>query len=396
MIGRNGYRGQTPELPRIEQGWTKMIGKIDFGMMLAAGMGLLTGRTDNQGANAATCALLGAAAGQAVGQGRGRTARFTIFRCMASHCRKMTPATMLNSIRATAKEPTPTGFATPLTPVAKGWCPATGGRSARVRRYSQTGKSLRWAVIGVFFGGAAQAQDAADLAQELANPLAAIVSVPFQLNSDGNLGPDDAGSRTTLNLQPVIPFALDNGANIITRTIIPYIWQEDVIPGTSQSGFGDVLVSAWYSRTTEANLTWGVGPVVRVPTFSDVSSETWAAGVTGIALRQTGPWTVGALANHLWHLESDPETPVNASFFQPFVAYSTETAWTYSLQSETTYDWEAEAWAVPVNASVSKLAVIGGRPINFQGGVGYWLESPDGGPEGWRYRLQVQFVFSKG
>jgi hypothetical protein len=92
MIGRNGYRGQTPELPRIEQGWTKMIGKIDFGMMYAAGMGLLTGRTDNQGANAATGALLGAAAGQ----GRGRTARFIIFRCMASHCRKMTDATMLN------------------------------------------------------------------------------------------------------------------------------------------------------------------------------------------------------------------------------------------------------------------------------------------------------------
>ena len=252
------------------------------------------------------------------------------------------------------------------------------------------------ALFGLCLPLVAVAQDAADLAQELANPLALIVSVPFQLNSDGNLGPDDAGSRTTLNLQPVIPFALDNGANIITRTIIPYVWQEDVIPGTSQSGFGDILVSAWYSRTTDANLTWGVGPVVRVPTFSDVSSETWAGGVTGIVVQQTGPWTAGALANHIWHLESDPETPVNASFFQPFVAYSTESAWTYSLQSETTYDWEAEAWAVPVNASVSKLAVIGGRPINFQGGVGYWLESPDGGPEGWRYRLQVQFVFSKG
>ncbi|WP_328701293.1 transporter [Sedimentitalea arenosa] len=265
-----------------------------------------------------------------------------------------------------------------------------------MRRQIKTMMPLGWAMSCVLFGGAAQAQDTADLAQELANPLAAIVSVPFQLNYDDNLGLTGQGSRTTLNLQPIIPFALDNGANIITRTIIPYVWQKDVIPGTSQSGFGDILASAWYSRTTEDNLTWGVGPAVRIPTFSDVSGETWAAGITGIVLKQTGPWTVGALANHLWDLESNPTTPTNATFFQPFVAYSTETAWTFSLQSESTYDWNAESWSVPVNASVSKLAIINGIPVNFMGGVGYWLESPDGGPDDWRFRLQVQFVFSKG
>ena len=243
---------------------------------------------------------------------------------------------------------------------------------------------------------AAAAQDAADLAQDLANPLAAIISVPFQLNYDDNIGVGGAGSRTTLNLQPIIPFALDNGANIITRTIIPYIWQDDVVPGTSQSGFGDVLVNAWYSRTTEDDLTWGVGPILRVPTFSDVSSDTWAGGITGIVLQQTGHWTLGVMANHLWDLESTPTTPTNATFVQPFVAYSTETAWTYSLQSETTYDWETKSWSIPVNASVSKLAMIGGKPVNFQGGVGYWLKSPAAGPEGWRFRLQAQFVIPKG
>ncbi|WP_193140842.1 transporter [Meridianimarinicoccus sp. MJW13] len=252
------------------------------------------------------------------------------------------------------------------------------------------------ALCGLCLPVGAFGQDAADLAQELANPLAAIISVPFQLNHDDNLGLANDGNRTTLNLQPIVPFALDNGANIITRTIIPYIWQEDVIPGTSQSGFGDVLAKAWYSRTTKTNLTWGIGPVVRFPTFSDVSSETWAAGVTGIALQQKGPWTYGVLANHLRDLEDDPKVPTNATFVQPFVAYSTEDAWTYSLQSESTYDWEADSWSVPLNASVSKLAIIDGKPVNFQAGVGNWLESPEGGPEDWRFRLQVQFVLPKG
>lgn len=243
---------------------------------------------------------------------------------------------------------------------------------------------------------AAEADETADLAQELANPIAAIVSVPFQLNYDDNLGSTDEGHRTTLNFQPVVPFSLNNGANIVTRTIVPYVWQDDVVPGTSQSGFGDILLNAWYTPPAGGGTIWGVGPIARVPTYSDVSSETWAAGVTGIALRQSGQWTYGALANHLWDVEGNPETPTSATFVQPFAAYTTESSWTYSLQSESTYDWKAEQWSVPVNGAVSKLVLIGQKPVNLQAGAGYWLESPDSGPEGLRFRLQVQFVFPKG
>lgn len=241
----------------------------------------------------------------------------------------------------------------------------------------------------------ATAQDA-DLAQQLANPIAAIVSVPFQLNFDTNIGVADQGSRTTFNFQPVVPFALNNGANIVTRTIIPYVWQEDVVPGTSQQGLGDILFSAWYSRSTAGGLTWGAGPIIRIPTFSDVSTDTWAAGVTGIALRTDGPWTYGALANHLWDLSSSPETPTNSTFIQPFVSYSTPTAWTLSLTSESSYDWIAEEWAVPINATVAKLAPIGGVPVNWSVGVGYWADSPETGPEGWRLRLQAQVILPRG
>lgn len=260
--------------------------------------------------------------------------------------------------------------------------------------YSKTTSMLAAGVLVGIAPTATLASDA-DLAQQLANPIAAIISVPFQLNFDENIGAADTGKRTTLNFQPVIPFALDNGANIVTRTIIPYVWQEDVIPGTKQSGFGDILLNAWYSKTTEGGLTWGAGPIVRVPTGSAVSSDTWAAGITGIVLKVQGPWTYGALANHLWDVESNPTTPTSSTFIQPFAAYTTPNAWTYTVTSESLYDWKAEEWSVPINFSVSKLAPMGGVPVNWQAGVGYWASSPTNGPEGWRFRLQAQIVIPK-
>ena len=128
-------------------------------------------------------------------------------------------------------------------------------------------------------------------AQQLSNLLAAIISAPFQINFDYSLGATGDGTGTTLNFQPVVPFSLYNGANLITRMIIPYVWQEDVVPGTSQEGFGDISLSAWYSRTTEGGLTWGVGPTMLFPTGSTVSGDTLGLGVTGIALQVSGPWT---------------------------------------------------------------------------------------------------------
>jgi len=234
-----------------------------------------------------------------------------------------------------------------------------------------------------------------DLAQQLANPIAAIISVPFQLNFDEKIGPAEQGTRTTLNFQPIIPFGLNNGANIVTRTIIPYVWQDDVVPGTSQNGAADILFNAWYSETTASKLTWGIGPIVRIPTGTDVSSDTWAAGLTGIVLKVDGPWTYGGLANHQEDVESNPTTPTSVTFIQPFVSYSAPGAWTYTFTSESIYDWKSKEWSVPLNFSVSKLIPIGDTPINWQAGVGYWATSPQGAAEGWRFRLQAQVVIPK-
>ena len=80
---------------------------------------------------------------------------------------------------------------------------------------------------------------------------------------------------------------------------------------------------------------------------------------------------------------------------QPFAAYTWPSAWTVSVQSETSYNWKSEQWSIPVNLPVSKLVRFGKVPVSLQGGVGYRAESPDAGPEGFRFRLQANFVLAK-
>jgi len=246
-----------------------------------------------------------------------------------------------------------------------------------------------------------QSGDDADLAQELSNPIADLITVPIQMNYDDNYGPDDDGWKLQTNIQPVVPFSLNDTWTLITRTIMPVIYQEDILPGSgSDFGLGDINMSLFFSPQDPAfgKFIWGAGPVLLFPTATDtlLGADKWGAGPAIVALTMQGQWTIGILANHIWSYAGDSDRQdISNTFMQPFVAYTTPTAWTYSVQSETTYNWETENWSVPVNVAIAKLVRWGKLPVSLQAGVGYWLDSPDAGPDGWRFRLQANFVLPK-
>jgi hypothetical protein len=163
-----------------------------------------------------------------------------------------------------------------------------------------------------------------DLAKQLANPIAALISLPFQNNFDSGYAND--GWKYTLNIQPVVPISISENWNLISRTILPVVDQEDIIGNTSQSGLSDTVQSLWLSpkALTSNGWVWGAGPVFLLPTATDdlLGTEKWGTGPTAVALKQSGPWTYGGLTNHIWSVAGDDSrADVNTTFLQPFATY---------------------------------------------------------------------------
>jgi hypothetical protein len=157
------------------------------------------------------------------------------------------------------------------------------------------------------------------------------------------------------------------------------------------------------SKPGPGGLIWGVGPVILLPTATDhfFGSNEWGLGPTGVALVQKGPWTLGMLANHIWSLggNGDPSAvnkrfEVDQTFLQPFVQYQLGHGRALSLNTESTYDWNAKQWTVPVNFDFSQVVKLGSQLVQLEIGSRYYAAKAEDGPD-WGLRANVTLLFPK-
>jgi len=243
------------------------------------------------------------------------------------------------------------------------------------------------------------AEELAKLAQ---NPVGNLISLPFQNNTNLNFGPEK-GTQNILNIQPVVPVSVNEEWNIITRTIVPVIWNPSLGPGIDgKNGVGDTVFTAFLSPAKPGKWIWGAGPVVQIPTNSDaqLGNKNWGLGpsVVVLHLEHGDPWVYGALVNNVWSLTSDKRGgSYNNGMIQPFLNYNLPGGAYLTSAPVITVNWDADSgqrWTVPIGGGAGKIFHFGKLPVNTQISAYYNVERPDN-QANWQIRAQVQLMFPK-
>jgi hypothetical protein len=251
----------------------------------------------------------------------------------------------------------------------------------------------------VVIGDNAAAESATDLAKQIQNPVGDLISLPLQYNVNFGYGPHQ-GSQHVLNLQPVIPFHVNDDWNLITRTILPVVWNPGSSIPTVPVGTAPISFTAFLSPSHDVNgWLWGVGPVVQLPTISSATlgSSVWGAGPSAVIVYSGGPWVAGALLNNVWSLGGTPGPSGNSysNFLaNPFVAYNFDEGWYLSSAPNITVNWQVigTKWTVPIGGGGGRIFLIDALPVDLSVSAYYNAIRPTFGAN-WQLSTQLTFVF---
>ena len=242
--------------------------------------------------------------------------------------------------------------------------------------------------------------DTSALAEKFQNPIADLISFPFQNNTNFNVGPNK-GTQDILNIQPVIPIHLNQDWNVITRTILPLVWNPSYAPASvSPAGIEPTVFSAFFSPRNAGAITWGVGPAVQIPTATSATlgSNVWGLGPAAVVVWHKHPWVTGALVNNVFSLGGTTGhggTQYSQLTIQPFANYNFGHGWFVGSVPIITASWDTggEKWTLPVGGQFGRLIMIGGKqPVNLLLGAYYNALRPQGGGT-WQLRTQIAVIF---
>jgi hypothetical protein len=279
--------------------------------------------------------------------------------------------------------------------------------------------ALALTVIG--FLSAQGAPDDNKVLTTFQNPVGDLISVPFQNNVNFPIG-EFSRIQNVLNIQPVVPIHLSEKWLLISRWIMPVVYQPDLGSACRTSGelaneicevrehdsareggangLGDVNPTFFLSPAHPGKLIWGVGPTLLLPTATapPLGQGKWGAGPSLVLLMQPKHWTLGFLSNNIWSYAGNAGRPrVNQFMTQYFVTRNFEHGWFLTSSPIITANWRAPSnkqWLVPFGGGFGKMAHFFDQAMVWQIHLYYNAAHPQDLPyPKWQVRLQVALLF---
>ena len=235
-----------------------------------------------------------------------------------------------------------------------------------------------------------------ELAAAIQNPVASLVSIPFQNNLDFN-----DRNTNTLNIQPVFPFNLGEKVSLVARTIIPVVsasLYSESSPNAKIKGIGNISSALFLTPAKPGKLIWAVGPTLTFGTVTQgVGTNKFSIAPSGLLLYQNSGLTIGTIIQNSWSVAGPSDAAdVNLFYSQIFIVKNLKKGWYVNTAPIITANWEADSshrWTVPLGAGFGKLSKINKLPVNWQVGYYGYIEHPTGAKS--QLRFQVVFILPK-
>lgn len=247
-------------------------------------------------------------------------------------------------------------------------------------------------------GGAAE-PSADEIAKSLANPNTPLASQTFKFQYrtfDGDLPHADDQSSTMVLYQPAFPFPLDNGATVFFRPAVPIFFDQPVFDASegdfdSSNGLGDIGFDLAYGRTTQSGVLWALGMVSTLPTATEdeLGPDRWSLGPEVLIGKLTSEYVLGALVTYQTDIAGSGNADISLTSINAFGTILPGGGWSIATAPIMSYDHENSDWTVPLNFTLGKTVIWGGRPWKLSAEVNYYVEQPDAiGPE-WMFGITV-------
>lgn len=239
-----------------------------------------------------------------------------------------------------------------------------------------------------------------DIARESENPIGNLTIVPFQSYTNFGFGPHN-GTQEVLEIEPVVPVHINSDWTIINRAIFPIVWNPSLSPAPSvPQAIAPTNYSAFLSPSHSVDgWTWGVGPIVQIPTATSltVGSNVWGLGPTAVVVKTTEHVVAGVLVNDISSLggTSGPGGNRYATFLlEPFFNYNLSDGWFLNTAPLITADWDmpGRKWQVPIGGEIGRIVRIGKLPVKFDVGAYYNVATPQYGARR-SLKTLVAFIF---